>query len=187
MAPRRRGRCLGLGPLYVCRARSARDSILRARDLSGSRDDPDHGALHGAGRARHRHAMQHEGRQDAIVAARGSFFVEWLRPVPATAHPTESHLSHLIPLNPGKSRIRINVWPKWDGGTEPLPGRDIGAGAVLPKFIRFRPCTSSLRPQSLTPSCPDSFRASPSARRDGGAWMAGTSPAMTRRGHLANA
>ena len=130
-APRRRSRCLGLGPLYARRARSARDSILRARDLSGSRDDPVHGALHGAGRARHRHAMQHEGRQGAPVAARGPFSVEWLRPVPAIARPTELHLSHLIPLNPGKSRIGINVWPT--GTAEPNRNRGEKSGPV-PRF-----------------------------------------------------
>ena len=75
--------------------------------------------------------MRCEGREGAPVAARGSFSVEWLRPVPATARPTELRLSHLIPLNPGKSRIRINVWPS--GTAEPNRNRGEKSGPV-PRF-----------------------------------------------------
>ena len=72
-----------------------------------SLDSKDHGAVHRARRPRHGRAMRHTGGQGATVAARGRFSVEWLPPASAAARPAESHLSHLIPLNPGKSRINI--------------------------------------------------------------------------------
>ena len=55
-------------------------------------------------------AMQHTGGQGATVAARGRFSVEWLPPASAAARPAESHLSQLIPLNPGESRFQYFVF-----------------------------------------------------------------------------
>ena len=66
----------------------ARTTIFRARDLSGSRDP---------------------GVQDSIFRAHDPAGVRGPRSEPAAVRLTESHLSHLIPLNPGESRFKINV------------------------------------------------------------------------------
>ena len=143
-------------PSTADRARTRPDATCyRARDPVGA-SDPHHGAVHGARRPRHDRAMQCERERAAAVGGRMSRRTSAERSLPVVrsnvwprawaARPTESHLSHSIPLNPDESRIRIHcsippptfpLPPKGGGGTWwryllPLsaPGGGEGRGEV---------------------------------------------------------
>ena len=97
---------------WTCDARSRRPGLR-----PGPLDSPDHGAVHGARRPRQYRAMRRSFSRARIRAtSRARIRATQSEGERATAVrmsgrerpcPTESHLSHLISLNPGESRMEI--------------------------------------------------------------------------------
>ena len=57
----------------------------------------------------------------------------------AAACPAESHLSHLIPLNPGESRTEINLGLRWDAQPDGGSAETFGLSGRVFRVLSHQP------------------------------------------------